>query len=111
MHLEITFRNIDPSDAIREKAEKRFAKVARYLREPVEAHLVMKVEKHRHSAEVTVHAAGDQHFSVHDVTENMYVTLDQVMARLEEAVKRARERQIDRHHNSGVWAQGRTGEL
>lgn len=98
MRLETTFRNIEPSDAVKDRAEKKFAKVAKHLREPIEGHLVIKVEKHRHSAELTVTAAGDQHFSAHEVTDDMYATIDGIMAKLERAVQRAKERMIDKAH-------------
>lgn len=96
MRLDITFRNIDASDALRERAEKKFKKVAKHLREPIDAHLVCKVEKHRHSAELTVHAAGEQTFKAQEVTDDMYTTIDGIMNKAERTVRRARERLIDR---------------
>ena len=98
MSLEITFRNIEPSDLIRERAEKKFKKIAKHLRPPVEGHLVLKVEKHRHSAELTVSGGGD-HFSAHEVTDDLYATVDGVMEKLERSVQRTKERHIDQAHH------------
>jgi putative sigma-54 modulation protein len=98
MSLEITFRHMEPSDAVRERAEKKFKKVAKHLRPPIEGHLVVKVEKHRHSAELTV-SGGGEHFSAHDVTEDLYATIDTVMEKVERAVQRAKERHIDQAHH------------
>ncbi len=99
MRLEITFRNIEATDALRERAEKKFQKVAKHLREPIDAHLVCKVEKHRHSAELTVHAAGDLSFRVQETTDDMYATIDGIMNKIERAVRRHKERMIDRHQS------------
>lgn len=96
MRLEITFRNTQATDALRERAEKKFQKVAKHLREPIDAHLVCKVEKHRHSAELTIHAAGDQSFKAQEVTGDMYATIDGIMNKLERTVRRHKERIIDR---------------
>ena len=94
--LNITFRNLEPSDNIRDRAEKKFRKVAKHLREPVDAHLVLKVEKHRHSAEITVSGGSDQHFTAHEVSSDTYATIDALMTKLERSVRRAKERVIDR---------------
>ena len=106
MRLDVTFRNTPTSDALRERAEKKFAKVAKHLREPIEAHMVVKVEKRRHMAELTVHAAGRQYFDVSDVSEDMYATVDGVMQKLERVVRRAKERRNDIAH-SGPGDAGR----
>jgi len=105
MRLEITFRNIEASDALRERAEKKFKKVAKHLREPIEGHLVIKVEKHRHSAELTVHAAGEQTFKAQEVTDDMYATIDGIMNKAERTVRRHKERLIDKHQ-AGAGEEG-----
>ena len=99
MRLDITFRNTEPSEALRTRAEKKFRKVCKHMNEPIEGHLVLKVERHRNSAELTVHGGRDQSFRVHEVTEDMYATLDGLMHKLERAVRRSREKRIDRHHS------------
>jgi len=100
MRLDITFRNLDPSDALKDRAEKKFAKVAKHLREPIEAHLVLHVERHHKSAELTVHSAGEQTFTARERTEDAYATIDGLMTRMERTVRRARERSLDRAHQA-----------
>ena len=99
MRLDITFRNMKPSDRVRERVEKKFQKVAKHLREPIEADLVLKVEKHRHSAELRVSGAGET-FTAHEATEDLYATIDSIMTKLERTVRRAKERAIDREHSA-----------
>ncbi len=98
MRLDITFRNVEPSENLRNRAEKKFGKVCKHLTEPIEGHLVLKVERHRNSAELTVHGGRDQSFRVQEVTDDMYSTIDGLMHKLERMVRRERERRIDRHH-------------
>lgn len=100
MRLDITFRNLDPSDSLKDRAEKKFAKVAKHLREPIEAHLVLHVERHHKSGELTVHSAGEQTFTARERTEDAYATIDGLMTRMERTVRRARERTLDRAHQA-----------
>ena len=91
MELEFTFRNIEPTDAIKAWANKRFQKVTKHLKEPSAAHLEIAVDKHRHRAELTVHSHGDI-LRATDETDDMYATLDGVMQKLEQVAQRQKER-------------------
>lgn len=92
MELEFTFRNVDPSDAIKTWANKRFQKATKHLKDPTSAHLTVSVDKHRHRAELTVHTSGET-LRASEETTDMYASLDQVMAKIEEAAQRNKERQ------------------
>jgi len=98
MNLDITFRNCEPNEVVKLRAEKKLAKIAKHLRPPIDAHLVFKSERHTINAEVTVVGGGDgQRFSVHETTEDVNSAVDRVMEKLETVVRRARERELDRH--------------
>lgn len=92
MELDFTFRNIEPTEAIKAWANKRFQKVTKHLRDPSSAHIVVTVDKHRHRAELTVHSHGDI-LRASEETDDMYSTLDQVMSKLEQVAQRQKERQ------------------
>ncbi len=53
LKVEVTFRHVEPTDALRQYAERKFGHVAKALRRPSEAHLILSVDKYRHSGEVT----------------------------------------------------------
>ena len=91
MELEFTFRNVEPTDAIKAWANKRFQKVTKHLKDPSSAHIAISVDKHRHRAELTVHSHGDI-LRASDETDDMYATLDGVMQKLEQAAQRQKER-------------------
>lgn len=97
MRLDVVFRNIEHTDALKERADKKFAKVARYLKEPVEGHLVLWVQRHRHVAELTVTAAGEV-FRAQEESDDMYSSIDAVNNTLERTVRRRKERVVDLHH-------------
>ena len=57
MQITVTFRHVDPTPALRPYAEDKVARVARkYLRRPVDAHVILGVSKQRHVAEITLQA-------------------------------------------------------
>jgi putative sigma-54 modulation protein len=91
MELEFTFRNVEPTDAIKAWAKKRFQKVTKHLRDPSSAHIEISVDKHRHRAELTVHSHGDI-LRASDESDDMYATLDGVMQKLEQGAQRQKER-------------------
>jgi len=95
MNFDMTYRNIRATSALKDRAERRFKKVSKHLREPIDAHVVLRVEKHRHMAEVTVASSGNV-FKAHEESEDMYTTIDGLMSKLERVVRRHRERKIDR---------------
>ena len=84
--------DLEPTEAIKAWANKRFQKVTKHLRDPSSAHIVVTVDKHRHRAELTVHSHGDI-LRASEETDDLYSTLDQVMSKLEQVAQRQKERQ------------------
>lgn len=91
MELEFTFRNLEATDAIKSWAQRRFKKVEKHLLEPTSAHLTLTVDKFRHRAELTVHAAGEI-LHAQEETDDMYQTLDKVAEKMEGAAQRHKEK-------------------
>lgn len=98
MELQFTFRNVEPTDAIKSWANKRFQKVVKHLKvvEPdvSTAHVVITVDKNRHRAELTVHSDGHTLHAKEESTD-MYTSLDAVMAKIEEQAQRQKEKGRD----------------
>lgn len=99
MRLDITFRNMKTSDTLRERAEKKFQKVATHLREPIEGKLVLSKGKAGHTVELTVSGAGEAPIAVRDENEDAYTSIDRAFAVMERRARRHRERSLDRAHN------------
>lgn len=107
MRFEVTFRNTKTTDALVQRAERKFAKVAKHLREPIDAHMVVQVDKHRHMAEINV-TTGRETLKVQEETDDMYRTIDRVMHKLERVARRHKERMQDRWHQANEPADGFT---
>jgi len=91
MQISVTFRQIEPSPPLREYAEEKISRVKKHLEEPIEAHVVLKVEKFRHIAEVTIDANG-QRFNGTEETEDMYSAIDKLSDTIESQVKKSKEK-------------------
>ena len=95
MNLDVTYRNVRPSPRLKGRAEKKFKKVAKHLREPIDAHLVLREEKHLKIAEFTGTGSGEV-FKAEEHTSDMFASIDGLMTKLERAVRRHKERTHDR---------------
>ena len=91
MQINTTFRHIDASEPLRLYAEDKLSRIKRYLEEPIEVHLVLKVEKFRHIAEVAIDAP-NLHLQAVEETDDMYSTVDLLVDNIENQVKRGKEK-------------------
>ena len=58
MQISVTFRQLEPTEALKNYVTERLNKFKRYLDGPVEAHVVLGLEKFRHLADVTIDSNG-----------------------------------------------------
>lgn len=96
MELTFTFRNVEPTEAIKEWANKRFQKVTKHLKEPADAHVTVSVDKHRHRAELTVRSGG-QTYRAEEEKDDLYAALDGVMSKADVAIRRHKEKERSHH--------------
>ena len=108
MEITVTFRHMEPSESLRAYAEEKISKINKFLDFPIEAHIVLAVEKFRRMADVTLNLNGTMIKGV-EVTEDMYSAIDQVMDKIEKQVKRYREkiktRRTENRKNEDVLAE------
>ncbi len=95
MAVNISFRNLDSSDAIRDYATDRVSRVKKYIESPFDANIVLSVEKFRHIAEVTISFDG-QTINGEEETEDLYSAIDLVMDKIERQVKKHRGKLTNR---------------
>ena len=91
MDITVTFRHMEPIESLRSYAEEKISKIEKYLDSPLEAHVVLSVEKFRHQADVTLSVNGTRIKGVEE-TGDMYSAIDQVMDKIEKQVKRHLEK-------------------
>ncbi len=87
MEIIVTFRHMEPSESLKTYASEKISKIKKYLYSPLEAHVVLGVEKFRHMADVTLRVNGVMIKGVEE-TEDMYSAIDQVMDKIEKQVKK-----------------------
>ena len=78
MDITVTFRHTDPIESLKSYAEEKISKIKKYIDVPLEAHIVLSVEKFRHIADVTLSLNGTRIKAVEE-TDDMYSAIDQVM--------------------------------
>ncbi len=97
MQVLVTFRHIDTTDALRRYAESKVERARKYLREPIEAHVVLSVAKHRHVAEITL-TADHLVLNATEETGDLYSAIDLAMSKIERQIqKRVTKRQARKY--------------
>ncbi len=91
MQIEVSFKQMEQSDALRRYVEDKLAKVLMPLSEPVSAQVVFHVEKYRHISKITVSANGII-IKGKEETNDMYSSIDLVMDKLERQVRKYRDK-------------------
>ncbi len=99
MQIAVTFRHMESSDAVRNYVEEKLAKVKKYIEEPIDAQVVLSVQKKiNHRAEVTMVAKGLTMKSVEE-KDDMYAAIDLMVDKIERQLKRYKEK-LKRHKGS-----------
>ena len=93
MRVSVTFRHMDNSDALKKYAEDKIGRLKKYGYSPVDASVVLSVEKHRQIAEVVINAEKTT-IKGREATENMYSAIDMVMEKIEKQIKKHKERLV-----------------
>lgn len=92
MQISVTFRQIEPSEALKNYVTDRLSKFKRYLEGPVEAHVVLGLEKFRHLADVTIDSNG-RIIKGREENTDMYAAIDLVMDKIDMQLKKFRDKQ------------------
>ncbi len=105
MQIAVTFRHMESSDAVRSYVEEKLARVKKYIDEPIDAQVVLSVQKKIHNrAEVTMVAKGLTMKSAEE-KDDMYAAIDLMVDKIERQLKRYKEK-LKRHKGSnGVQRQ------
>ena len=91
MQISVTFRHIEPSEALKNYVTDRLSKFKRYLDGPVEAHVVLGLEKFRHLADVTIDSNG-RIIKGKEENTDMYAAIDLVMDKIDMQLKKFRDK-------------------
>jgi putative sigma-54 modulation protein len=89
MQVNVTFRHIEATDALRRHAEARVERVAKYLHRPIDAHVILSVVKRRHVAEIVLNADRTK-LNAKEETDDLYSAIDAATDKLEQRARKHR---------------------
>src|SRR5262245_26039682 len=90
--VTVTFRHIEPTDALKKYAEQKIHKIGKYFSHPLDAHVILAVDaKQRQLAEIELHTHGamihgkEQH-------QDLYAAIDLVLDKIERQICKQKEK-------------------
>ena len=96
MQLNITFRQMDPIESLKEYVKDKVERANKYLDRAGEAHVVLSLERHLHHADITLQS-GNFLLRGRERSEDMYASIDLAMDKIERQLRRYKEK-LKHHH-------------
>ena len=96
MQFSVTFRHMEATEALKSYARERLERIKKYLPDPIAVHVVMGTERYNHRVDVNLQLHNGLQIAGHEATENMYSSIDLVVAKIERQVRRYKDKL--RHH-------------
>jgi putative sigma-54 modulation protein len=89
MQIAVTFRHIEPNEAMKDYVKEKVEKLEKYLESPREVHVVLSSEKFRQIAEITVISDG-MTLNSQGRDSDLYAAIDQMVDKIERQVRERR---------------------
>ena len=96
MEIKISGHGFEVTKPIEAHIHQKFKKICKHFDHLVTVHVVLKIEKNAHIAETTVHSSHHDFF-VCTKSEDMYITVDQLIAKLDRQIIKHKEKLRDHH--------------
>jgi putative sigma-54 modulation protein len=100
MQVAVTFRNTGSESWFKDYVTERLNKIQKYIDKPVEAHVVLSVEKFRNVAEINIMAKGINLVGKEEA-KDMQLAIDNVIDKIERQIKKHKEKSRDHKVNAG----------
>lgn len=91
MRISVTFRNKEGENWHREYIDEKLNKLKKYVDNPVEARVVLSVEKFRNVAEVNLMANG-LNVNAKEEAKDMHLAIDDAIEKIERQLKKRKEK-------------------
>lgn len=91
MKISVTIRNAEGEDWQREYVEERLKKLKKYIDHPVDARVMLSVEKFRNTAEINLMANG-LNINGREEEKDMHLAIDNAIEKIERQLKKHREK-------------------
>jgi putative sigma-54 modulation protein len=99
MRISVTFRNKEGENWHKEYIDEKVKKLKKYIDNPVEAHVVLSVEKFRNVAEVNLMANG-LNVNAKEEAKDMHLAIDNAIEKIERQLKKKKEKIRSQKTNS-----------
>ena len=99
MNITITFRHMDGTEAVKQYAHDKIAKLQKFLGQAMTAQVTLSVEGLDHVAEVRI-SSGSTHFVGHERSQDMYASIDTVHDKLERQIREAKGASVAKKHGA-----------
>jgi putative sigma-54 modulation protein len=101
MKLSVTFRHMDPSEALKQHVEAKLERLEKYFAGPSRGQAVLSKESYRHKIDVTVTLANGTAISGKETAEDMYSAIDLVVDKLDRQIRRYKDKITSRRATLG----------
>lgn len=91
MKISVTFRNAEGEDWQKEYVEERLKKLKKYIDNPVDARVILSVEKFRSTAEINLMANG-LNVNGREEDKDMHLAIDNAIEKIERQLKKRKEK-------------------
>lgn len=91
MQVSVTFRHMEPSEALKNYVQERTSKLTKYIDRPLESQVILSVHKFRHIVDIIINVDGLR-IAGQEEHEDMYAAIDLVMDKIERQVKKYRDK-------------------
>ena len=95
MKIEIVGRNVPVVDRLRQRVEKKLAKLGKFLSEPIDARVTLALEKHLHVAEIYVSHRDGSLRATEQAEGNLIEALDLAIDNVQNQGRRTGDKQKD----------------
>jgi putative sigma-54 modulation protein len=100
MRLELRGHHVDVTPALRRCVEEKLSKLERLLNHrAVSAQAILTLEKHRHVADITLHASGERFLHGLGESANWETSLTRAIAKISRQAQRLKTQQKEKRHN------------
>jgi putative sigma-54 modulation protein len=100
MLVTVKGKNVEVTDALKNYAEKKVQKLAKYFRELKEAQVTQSVQRKWHTVEIQLEGDGIL-LRGEERSDDMYVSIDQVVEKLERRVKKFKSKHYGKATEDG----------
>ena len=99
MKVNYTGRHMELTEPLKQFTKERLVKMTTYLDDIIDVHVILSVEKHRHTAEITLKTRASA-LVASATTDDMYTSITQAVEKLEAQAHKHQDKLNTRPHES-----------